>query len=88
MSDGTEIDRFVKTQSLLVELRREVVEELDSGIDDSDARATRTSTLRNGSPRPCRRFDNPYVKGLDARKIGISGEEDQRPRKRKCRSGL
>ena len=45
MSDGTEIDRFVKAPSLLVELRREVIEELDSGTDDSDV-SERKAQLR------------------------------------------
>jgi len=36
MSVGQDIDRFVKDPSLLVELCREVIDELDSGTDDSD----------------------------------------------------
>ncbi len=36
MSDGLDIDRFVKDPSLLVELCREVIDELDPSNDDSD----------------------------------------------------
>lgn len=36
MSDGADIDRFVKDPSLLVDLCREVIEELDASNDDSD----------------------------------------------------
>lgn len=36
MSDGSDIDRFVKDPSLLVELCREVVDELDASSDDAD----------------------------------------------------
>jgi hypothetical protein len=36
MSDGQDIDRFVKDPSLLVELCREVFDELDASNDDSD----------------------------------------------------
>lgn len=36
MSDGQDIDRFVKDPSLLVELCREVIDELDASNDGSD----------------------------------------------------
>lgn len=36
MSDGADIDRFVKDPSLLVELCREVIDDLDASDDDSD----------------------------------------------------
>ncbi len=36
MSDSAEITRFVKDPSLLVELCREVIDELDAGTDDAD----------------------------------------------------
>lgn len=45
MSDGTEIDRFVKDPSLLVELCREVIDELDAGTDDADV-SEREAQLR------------------------------------------
>jgi hypothetical protein len=35
MSDGTDIDRFVKDPSLLVELCREVIDQLDASSDDA-----------------------------------------------------
>jgi len=37
MSDGQNVDRFVKDPGLLVELCREVIDELDSGTDDPDS---------------------------------------------------
>jgi HPt (histidine-containing phosphotransfer) domain-containing protein len=36
MSDGQEVERFVKDPSLLVDLCREVIDELDASNDDSD----------------------------------------------------
>ncbi len=36
MSDGQDIDRFVKDPSLLVDMCREVIDELDASSDDSD----------------------------------------------------
>ena len=36
MSDGADIDRYVKDPSLLVELCREVIDELDASNDDAD----------------------------------------------------
>jgi hypothetical protein len=45
MSDGADIDRFVKDPSLLVELCREVIDELDAGTADS-AVSEREAQLR------------------------------------------
>ncbi len=36
MSEGTDIERFVKDPSLLVELCREVIDQLDAGSDEAD----------------------------------------------------
>jgi hypothetical protein len=35
MSDGTDIDRFVKDPTMLVELCREVIDQLDASSDDA-----------------------------------------------------
>ena len=45
MSDDVDRDRFVKDPGLLVELCREVIDELDSGVYDSDV-GTRETQLR------------------------------------------
>ena len=45
MSDDVGRDRFVKDPGLLVELCREVIDELDSGVYDSDV-GTRETQLR------------------------------------------
>jgi len=45
MSDASEIERFVKDPGLLVELCREVIDEIDAGTDETDA-AERETQLR------------------------------------------
>ena len=45
MSDGSEIERFVKDPGLLVELCREVIDEIDAGTDETDS-AEREAQLR------------------------------------------
>lgn len=45
MSNGTDIERFIKDPGLLVELCREVIDELDTGIDDLDV-SERETQLR------------------------------------------
>ena len=51
MSDGLDRDRFVKDPGLLVELCREVIDELDSGACDSDV-AERETQLREIAKTP------------------------------------
>ena len=48
MSEGTDIERFIKDPSLLVELCRDVIEELDASTDYSDG-AEREAQLREVS---------------------------------------
>jgi hypothetical protein len=50
MSDGVDIDRFVKDPSLLVELCREVIDELDSNTDDSDVSERERNCGRSRRP--------------------------------------
>lgn len=45
MSDSSEIERFVKDPGLLVELCREVIDEIDAGTDETDS-AEREAQLR------------------------------------------
>lgn len=52
MSDGVEIDRFIKDPSLLVELCREVIDEIDAGTEETHGLSCHRAALQGDGSTP------------------------------------